>query len=136
MNFYNLKRNFTYMDDAGDETFSFLCNESDTSAAVVVSYWLSHIFKFIYIYIYIYSSENKLTQTISTIIILVIIWNIQLCTIIDNQIQENITEFKLKKNALLLWKHQQTQISHKFAQLQIGVAIGWVGYGLGWAIKE
>ena len=70
------------MDDAGDETFSFLCNESDTSAAIVVSYWLSHIFN----YIYIYSSENKLTQTISTIIILVIIWNIQFCTIVDNQI--------------------------------------------------
>ena len=45
LNFYNLKRNFTYMDDAGDETFSFLCNDSDTAVAIVVSYWLSHIQK-------------------------------------------------------------------------------------------
>ena len=33
------------MDDAGDETFSFLCNDSDTAVAIVVSYWLSHIQK-------------------------------------------------------------------------------------------
>ena len=44
------------MDDAGDETFSFLCNDSDTAVAIVVSYWLSHIQKKKK-----KSSENKLT---------------------------------------------------------------------------
>ena len=34
-NFYYLKRiSFTYMDDAVYETFSFLCNDSDTSVAI------------------------------------------------------------------------------------------------------
>ena len=32
------------MDDAGHETFSFLCNDFETYVAIVVSYLLSHIF--------------------------------------------------------------------------------------------